>query len=58
MDPNRAKSYNLEKVVNKYIENIPTKRNKVDINTKEVKSLNKFRRLKTSYVRKIKNFLA
>ena len=58
MDPNRAKSYNLEKVVNKYIENIPTKRNKVDINTKEIKSLNKFRRLKTSYVRKIKNFLA
>ena len=58
MDPNRAKSYNLEKVVNKYIENIPTKRNKVDINTKEIKSLNKFRRLKTSYVRTIKNFLA
>ena len=30
MDPKRANSYNLEKVINKYIEDIPSDMNKAE----------------------------
>ena len=60
MDPNRTKSYKLEKVMNKYIENFPSVTfsrlwNNVDINTKEIKSLNRFKStLKTSFLEQYK----
>ena len=63
MDRNRKKSYKLEKVVNKYTDNFPSPTtprlwNKVDINTKEIKSLNIFKdTIKTSFLDKYKEFV-